>query len=314
MKSEKDLVSILDLSKEAISLLFKEAARLKKEGKQGGAQSLEGKTLALIMQKPSTRTTVSFAAGMAQMGGTPLILNSQELQIKRGESLADTARTLSQYVDGIMIRANKHNDIEELARFASIPVINGLSDKEHPCQILTDIFTLYEILGAKKIEDLKGLKIAYVGDGNNVTHSLILAAGLLGLEIAVASPKGYEPEKEFVQKGLKAALESGGKISVLANPSEAAAEADVIYTDVWTSMGKDEEREQRKQIFMPYQVNAALLAQAKKDVKVMHCLPAHRGEEITDEVMESPKSIIFSQAGNRLHIQKAILLYLLKNL
>lgn len=310
-KSHKDLVSILDFSREDIFLLFKEAARLKKEGKHGEAKSLAGKTLALIMQKPSTRTTVSFAAGMAQLGGTPLILNSQELQIKRGESLADTARTLSLYVDGIMIRANKQDDIEELAKHAGIPVINGLSDKEHPCQILSDIFTICEIRANGKIEDLKGMKLAYLGDGNNVAHSLILAAVLLGMDISVASPKGYEPEKEFVQKGLDAAKTSGGKVTVLHDPVKAAAGADVLYTDVWASMGKDEERENRKQIFMPYQVNAALLAAASKDANVMHCLPAHRGEEITDEVMESPKSVIFEQAGNRLHVQKAILLKLL---
>ncbi|OGR86893.1 MAG: ornithine carbamoyltransferase [Elusimicrobia bacterium RIFCSPLOWO2_01_FULL_60_11] len=304
-KSHKDFLSVLDFSKEEVSVLFKEAARLKKEGKQGGAGSLAGRTLALIMQKPSTRTTVSFAAGMAQLGGTPLILNSQELQLKRGESLSDTARTLSQYVDGIMIRANKQDEIEELARFASIPVINGLSDKEHPCQILSDIFTLWEARAGGKIEGLKGMKIAYLGDGNNVAHSLILAASLLGMEISVASPKGYEPEKEFVQKG---------KVTVLADPLKAAAGADVLYTDVWASMGKDEEREKRKEIFMPYQVNAALLAAASKDARVMHCLPAHRGEEITEEVMEGRQSIIFEQAGNRLHVQKAILLYLLKDL
>jgi len=310
-KSKKDLVSVLDFSKEEIADLFKETARLKKKGKPGGAKSLTGKTLALIMQKPSTRTTVSFAAGMAQLGGTPLILNSQDLQIKRGESLPDTARTLSHYVDGIMIRANKHEDIAEMARHANIPVINGLSDKEHPCQILSDIFTIFEMRGGRKLDDIKGFKIAYVGDGNNVAHSLILVAALLGMEISVGSPKNYEPEKEFVQKGLELARMNGGKIYVDEDPAKAASGADVIYTDVWASMGKEEEGENRKQIFRPYQVNAALLAQAKPTVKIMHCLPAHRGEEITDEMIEGPKSVIFEQAGNRLHLQKAILLKLL---
>ncbi len=306
----KDLVSVLDFSIKEIETLFQEAARLKKDGKKAVSR-LSGKTLAIILQKPSTRTTVSFASGMAQLGGTPLILNSQDLQIKRGESLADTARTFSLYADGIMIRANKQSDIEELAEHASIPVINGLSDKEHPCQILSDIFTIYEMKCRSSMDGLKKIKIAYVGDGNNVSHSLILIAAHLGMEIAVGSPKNYEPEKEFIEKGLEAAKASGGKISVVSDPMAAVSGADVIYTDVWASMGKDEEREQRKQIFMPYQVNDALLKAAKPDAKVMHCLPAHRGEEITASVMEGPQSVIFEQAGNRLHVQKAILLKLL---
>ena len=310
-KSSQDLVSVLDFSYEEVASLFNAAARLKKEGKSSKEKTLSGKTLAIILQKPSTRTTVSFAAGMAQLGGTPLILNSQDLQLKRGESLADTARTLSGYVDGVMIRAYKQEDIAELAGHASIPIINGLSDQEHPCQILSDLFTIFELKNCKNLGDLKRIKIAYVGDGNNVAHSLILIAALLGMKIAVASPKNYEPEKDMVKKGEDLAKERGAKIEVTQDPKSAVAGADIVYTDVWASMGKDEEREHRKQLFMPYQVNAELLAAASPGARVMHCLPAHRGEEITEELMEGPQSIIFLQAENRLHVQKAILLKLL---
>ena len=308
---KKDLVSVSDFSKEEIFSLFKKAAKLKDGGLTGNARPLSGKTLALILQKPSTRTTVSFAVGMAQLGGVPLILNSQDLQMRRGESISDTAKTLSLYVNAVMIRANRHEDVLELSKNSAIPVINGLSDKEHPCQVLGDIFTIFEKKKLRKPEDLKKIKIAYLGDGNNVAHSLILAAASLGMEIVVSTPKNYEPEKEFVQKGLAIAQTTGARISLASDPLAAVSNADVVYTDVWASMGKDEEREHRKQIFMPYQVNAPLLAFSKPDVLIMHCLPAHRGEEITDEVLDGPRSIVFEQAENRLHIQKAILLYLL---
>ncbi|MBI3012987.1 MAG: ornithine carbamoyltransferase [Elusimicrobia bacterium] len=308
-----DLVSLSDFSKEQIFALIRETKKIKTEKDiYAKSKPLAGKTLALIFQKPSTRTLVSFAAGMAQLGGSPLILNPQDLQLKRGETLTDTAKILSRYVDAIMIRANKHEDVQEIARNSTIPVINGLTDKEHPCQVLSDLFTIVEQKKLSTPEDLKGIKISYVGDGNNMAHSWILAAALLGMEIVVSSPKNYTAEKEFVQKGIELAKISGGKISLESDPMAAVSNTDIIYTDVWASMGKDEERDHRKQIFTQYQVNMALLAFAKPDVSVMHCLPAHRGEEITEEVMDGPRSIIFEQAENRLHMQQAILLHLLR--
>lgn len=314
MKNEtnkKDLVSLSDLSKEEIFDLIERSKEVKskmKDGSKADSKLLAGKTLAMIFQKPSTRTMVSFAAGMVQLGGNPLILNPQDLQIKRGETFTDTAKILSRYVDAIMIRANHHSDVEDLAKNASVPVISGLTDKEHPCQVLSDLFTIYENKGLKKPEDLRMVKVSYLGDGNNIAHSWILAAAILGMEIVVSCPKNYQPEKEVLQKGLDDAKSSRAKISLVSDPMAAVRGADVIYTDVWASMGKDEERDHRKQIFMPYQVNAALMAFAKPDVSVMHCLPAHRGEEITDEVLDGPRSIVLEQAENRLHVQKAILL------
>ncbi len=298
-----------DFSEAEIAALM-ESSRQLKANRQKYVEALQGKSLAMIFQKPSTRTAVSFAVGMSQLGGHPLVLNNQDLQIKRGETMPDTARVLSRYVDGIMIRANKHEDVQDLAYWATVPVINGLTDKEHPCQVLSDLFTIVE-KKCKTLADLKKLKIAYVGDGNNMAHSWILLAAMTGMEIAVGSPKSYDVEKEFIQRGEEIAKKTGARLSFETDPLKAAAGADIIYTDVWASMGKDEERDQRKQIFMPYQVNAKLLAAAKPDAIVMHCLPAHRGEEITEDVMEGPKSVIFDQAENRLHVQKAILLHLL---
>lgn len=313
MKTEikkRDLVSLSDFSKKEIISILEQTKKLKKQ-KKSETKPLEGKTLAMIFQKPSTRTFVSFAAGMVQLGGFPLILNPQDLQMKRGETISDTAKILSRFVDGIMIRANRHEDVMDLAKFSTIPVINGLTDKEHPCQVLSDLFTICEQKKFDSFEKLKNIKITYLGDGNNVTHSLILAAAIFGMEIVVSSPKNYEPEKAFVQKGLEIAKETGAKISVITDPLQASSNADILYTDVWTSMGKDEEREHRKEIFKPYQINVSLLPFAKPDVLVMHCLPAHRGEEISEEVMDGPRSVVFEQAENRLHTQKAILLHLL---
>jgi ornithine carbamoyltransferase len=305
----KDLVSIADFSKNQIHDLIKTTYEFK--ASPNGFKPLQGMTLAMIFQKPSTRTTVSFAVGTTQLGGHPLVLNSQDLQMKRGETLVDTAKTLSVFVNGIMIRANRHEDVLELAKHASIPVINGLTDKEHPCQVLADIFTILEQKKLKSPEGLKKMKLCYLGDGNNVAQSLMLAAAILGMEMVVASPKGYEPETEYMKKAQMLAKESGARISVNADPLAAVEKADIIYTDVWTSMGKEEEREQRKSIFMSYQVNEPLLAFAKPDVMVMHCLPAHRDEEITEEVIDGRHSIVFPQAENRLHMQKAILADLL---
>ncbi len=298
-----------DFSEAEISALMESSRQLKANRKKY-VEALQGKSLAMIFQKPSTRTAVSFAVGMSQMGGHPLVLNNQDLQIKRGETMPDTARVLSRYVDGIMIRANKHEDVQDLAHWASVPVINGLTDKEHPVQVLSDLFTIVE-KKCKTLTDLKKIKVAYVGDGNNMAHSWILLAAMMGMEISIGSPKSYDVEKEFIQRGEEIAKKTGARLSFETDPMKTAAGADIIYTDVWASMGKDEERDQRKQIFMPYQVNAKLLGAAKKDAIVMHCLPAHRGEEITEEVMEGPQSVIFDQAENRLHVQKAILLHLL---
>ncbi len=313
MKSKgesKDLISMSDFSDAEIASIM-EVSHVLKADRKKHAEALQGKTLAMIFQKPSTRTAVSFTVGMSQMGGHPLALNNQDLQIKRGESMPDTARTLSRYVDCIMIRANKHEDVIDLAKWASVPVINGLTDKEHPCQVLSDLFTIIEHKKCKSVSDLKKLKVTYVGDGNNMAHSWILLAAMMGMEFVASSPKNYAVEKEFVQRGEEIAKKTGARLSYESDPLKAVDGADVIYTDVWASMGKDEERDQRKQIFMPYQVNSKLLGAAKPDAIVMHCLPAHRGEEITEEVMEGPRSVIFDQAENRLHVQKAILLHLL---
>ncbi len=308
---KRDLVSICDFNLDEIAELFQETQKLKSNRSKPTSKPLAGKTLAMIFQKPSTRTTVSFAVAASELGGYPLVLNTQDLQMKRGESIPDTARTLSLYVHGIMIRANRHDDVAELARHAKVPVINGLTDKEHPCQALGDLFTIFEKRNLKKVSELKQFKLVYLGDGNNVAHSLMLLAATIGMDMTVSSPKNYEPEKEFVQKSNELAKTTGAKITIVSDPTQAASGADVIYTDVWASMGKEEEREHRKQIFTPYQVNSPLLAFAKPDVQLMHCLPAHRGEEITDEVMDGPRSIVFEQAENRLHIQKSILQFLM---
>ena len=312
-KIKKDLISILDFSKEEICNLLQSAKKLKSD-RTLQSKSLTGKTLAMIFQKPSTRTSVSFAAGMVQLGGFPLILNPQDLQMKRGESIEDTAKIMSRFVDGIMIRANKHEDVLDLGKHSTIPIINGLTDKEHPCQVLADLLTIYEQKNLTEPSDLKNIKLTYLGDGNNMAHSLMLAAALLGMEMVVSSPKNYEPEKEYLQKSLTIAKTSGAKISIINDPMSAVANADILYTDVWASMGKDEEREHRKQIFMPYQINISLLPFANPDAQIMHCLPAHRGEEITEEIIDGPRSIVLDQAENRLHIQKAILLYLLADI
>lgn len=310
-KNKRDLLSIYDLSpKEAWAILA--TARRLKTGKRV-RNLLPGKSLGLIFEKPSTRTTVSFAIAMYQLGGFPLILNAQNLQRKRGETIPDTARTLSRYLSGIMIRALHHTDVEELAKWASIPVINGLTDREHPCQVLGDILTIIE---KKKIKDPKGLKkikVVFVGDGNNVANSWIGAAVLFGFTFVLARPKGYGPNADLLSKALALAKRSGAKIEIVEDPHQAVKDADVIYTDVWTSMGDEGELENRKIVFQPYQVNLALVRHAKPSCMVMHCLPAIRGEEITADIMDSPDSVIFDEAENRLHIQKAILLTLLKN-
>jgi ornithine carbamoyltransferase len=302
----RHLTSIRDLSSADVAELFRSAADMKRSpDRYRGA--LAGKTLGMIFQKPSTRTRVSFEVGIYQLGGIGLYLSGQDLQLGRGETIADTARVLSRYVDAIMVRTHAHQDIVELARDATVPVINGLSDLLHPCQALADYFTLLE-----KKQPLKGRKIAYVGDGNNMCNSLLYGANKLGMHMAVATPKDYQPKSIIIKSVQREAQKVGVQVSLTEDPGEAVDGADVVYTDVWASMGQEAEAERRKGIFQPYQVNASLMSKAKPDAVFMHCLPAHREEEVTAEVLDGPESIVFDQAENRLHVQKAILLMLMK--
>jgi ornithine carbamoyltransferase len=301
---KKDLLTIYDLTQAEIEVILHKAAELKEMLRKGKPyRPLAGKTLAMIFEKPSTRTRVSFEQGMYQLGGHALSLNPQDTQLGRGEAIADTARVLSRYVDGIMIRTFAQERVEEMARFASIPVINGLSDLLHPCQILSDIFTMWERKG-----HYRGLKVAYVGDGNNVANSWINGALRLGFDLRLACPPGYEPNAKILARAQE---EGSSQIILTHDPQEAVKGAHVINTDVWASMGQEGERAKRIKAFQGYQVNADLVRQGDKDVLVMHCLPAHRGEEITDEVMDGPHSVVFDQAENRLHVQKAILTLLM---
>ncbi|HII67429.1 MAG TPA: ornithine carbamoyltransferase, partial [Thermococcaceae archaeon] len=251
-------------------------------------------------QKPSTRTRISFEVGIYQLGGYGLYLNAQDLQLRRGETIADTARVLSRYVDGIMARVFDHQDVVDLAKYGSVPVINGLSDFSHPCQALADYMTIKEKKGR-----IEGIKVVYVGDGNNVAHSLMIAGTKLGANVVVATPEGYEPDARVIKWAEENAAESGGSFELLHDPVQAVKDADVIYTDVWASMGQEAEAEERRKVFMPFQVNKDLVKHAKKDYIFMHCLPAHRGEEVTDDVVDSPNSVVFDEAENRLHAQKA---------
>ena len=305
-----NLLSIFDLTSGEIWKII-ELARALKSSKAGLA-NLSGKSLGLIFEKPSTRTSVSFSVAMYQLKGFPLMLDARNLQTKRGETIKDTSKTLSRYLDGVVIRAFQHGEVEKFANASDIPVINGLTDKEHPCQILGDILTLVEKKGIKKPGALKDLKIAFIGDGNNVANSLMGACALLGMKFFLAGPKGYEPDREITDLSSKAARHSGGSVTLTRSAQDACRNADVIYTDVWTSMGEESEANERIRAFKPFQVNKNLLKFAKSDCLVMHCLPAHRGEEITADVIDGPKSVVFDEAENRLHIQKAILLYLLR--
>ncbi len=300
----KDLVSIYDLSSEEVWQIIRTSELMKLRQKAGLAERpLNGKTLAMIFHKPSTRTRVSFEVGMWQLGGTALYLSASDLQLRRGETIADTARTLSRYVDGIMIRTYAHEDVVELARWADVPVINGLTDYLHPCQALTDIFTIYEKRGR-----LQGVKLVYVGDGNNMANALLHAGAKVGMDVVVATPAGHEPDARVLDEARTDARRTGASISVLNDPREAVRGADVIYTDVWASMGQEAEEAERRRLFRPFQVNRELLeAAGRTDVLFMHCLPAHRGDEVTDEVVDGPHSVVFDQAENRLHVQKAIL-------
>ena len=298
----KHLASLHDLTKEEIWQILKTAETLKIKQKTGEKHELlYGKTLAMIFQKPSTRTRVSFEVGMKQLGGHALYLSSTDLQLGRGETVGDTGAVLSRYCDGIMARVFSHDNIIELCKHSTVPVINGISDLLHPCQCLADLETILE-----KKQEFKGLKLAFVGDGNNVCHSLMFGSAKVGMEMTVICPKGYEPDKQIE----KLALEDGLKLEVTNDP-KGVKDADVIYTDVWASMGKDKEHEDRVKIFKPYQVNEKLISQAQDDCIVMHCLPAHRGEEITNEVVDGPHSVVLDQAENRNHAQKAVMALLM---
>jgi len=301
---KKDFISILDISNTELSRILSEAQELKRNRKAGiSHELLSGKTLAMIFEKASTRTHISFEVGMNELGGHALFLNARDMQIWRGEEIRDTARAASRYVSGLMIRAYKHSTIEEFARYAKIPVINGLSDLEHPCQLLADIMTIQEHFGSTR-----DLKVAWVGDGNNVCNSLILSTVLTGFSVTVATPEGYEPSEDIVKK----ARALGGKVTLVQSPQQAVKDAHVIVTDTWVSMGDDAEREERLKIFSGFTVDAGLMRHASPDARVLHCLPAHRGEEIADEVMEGGQSLVWDEAENRLHAQKALLVRLLK--
>ncbi|CAD5243960.1 ornithine carbamoyltransferase [Thermococcus camini] len=299
----RDVLCLQDFTREEIETILKTAEMMKIWNKIGKPHRvLEGKTLAMIFQKPSTRTRISFEVGIYQLGGYGLYLNANDLQLRRGETIADTARVLSRYVDGMMARVYAHRDVEDLAKYASVPVINGLSDFSHPCQALADYQTILEKKGR-----IAGLKIVYVGDGNNVAHSLMIAGTKLGANVVVATPEGYEPDKRVIKWAEQNAAESDGSFELLHDPVQAVKDADVIYTDVWASMGQEAEAEERRKIFQPFQVNRDLVKHAKPDYIFMHCLPAHRGEEVTDDVVDSPNSVVFDEAENRLHAQKAVM-------
>lgn len=297
------LLSFADFSYTDVINLLDVASDLKEKRARGKtASALKNRTLAMLFEKSSTRTRISFEAAMTELGGHSIFLNYRDIQLGRGESIADTARVMSRYVNAIMARVYKHETLIELSNNATVPVINGLSDLEHPCQLLADLFTIREYKGK-----FKGLNFSWIGDGNNVCNSALLACAVTGMKITVACPEGYEPDSEMVEK----AKELGGTVSITHDPMKAAKKADILYTDVWVSMGDEEEYDQRLRDFKPYQINSKLLEEARHDVMVLHCLPAHRGEEITADVLEGPNSAVFDQAENRLHVQKALLLKLL---
>lgn len=299
----RDFVALADYTQEELYTLLKVAGSLKEKQKAGNPeQPLKGKTLGMIFEKSSTRTRVSFEVGMYQLGGQALFLSKNDIQIGRGETIDDTAQVLSRYVDGIMIRTYAHRTVIDLARAATVPVINGLSDLNHPCQALADYMTVLEKKGR-----LEGLKIAYIGDGNNMAHSLMMGGAKFGMNVAIATPEGYEVDADVAKQSQEFAEQHGASITLTHDPKEAVADADVIYTDVWASMGFEEEQQQREKAFQSFQVNEELAKYAKNDYLFMHCLPAHRGEEVSAGVIDGENSIIFDQAENRLHAQKAIM-------
>lgn len=307
MLNGRDFISMDDLTPDEIRAVLERSSDLKRRLRAGESPpALAGKTLAMIFEKPSLRTRVTFEVGMRQLGGHAIYLSPQDIQLGTRESVPDVARNLSRWVNGIMARTFAHRTVQDLAEYATVPVINGLSDREHPCQILGDLLTIQD-----HARRLNGVRVAWVGDGNNVCHSLLLAGGKVGMHLAVATPSGYEPANEIVSRARSLAGKSGGSISVGRDPKEAVRGADIIYTDVWVSMGQEAKRAERLKAFAGFQVDSALVRAAGPQVKVMHCLPAHRGEEITDEVLDGPQSIVLDQAENRLHAQKGLLAMIL---
>ncbi|MGN0150456.1 MAG: ornithine carbamoyltransferase [Clostridia bacterium] len=299
----KDLISLHDLTADEVKGLLDLGLKLKKELKSGIAHPiLKGKTLGMIFTKSSTRTRVSFEVGMTQLGGYPLFLSSNDIQLGRGETIHDTAKVLERYLDGIMIRTYAHSDVLELADEANIPVINALTDLLHPCQVLADLMTAYEHKGK-----LEGLKLAYIGDGNNMAHSLMYGCAKAGMDCAIATPSGYQCDAEVVENAKSDFKASGRELIITQDPVEAIKNADVVYTDTWVSMGQEAEKAERLKIFTPYQVNKELFAHADSEAVFMHCLPAYRGYEVTEDVIDGPQSVIFDEAENRLHAQKAVM-------
>ncbi|MEE8547492.1 MAG: ornithine carbamoyltransferase [bacterium] len=305
---KRDFLTLSDLAPEEVAGLIHRALEMKSAPPQEPSDCpLIGKSIGLLFEKPSTRTRVSFEVAIYQLGGQTIFLSSKDVQLSRGETLHDTARVLSRYLSALVARTYSHDTIEVLASEADIPVINALTDRAHPCQILGDLLTVLEHRGS-----LEGANISYFGDGNNVANSLIIGCGMLGLNLTLACPEGYDPDKEFVDAGRKFSQESGGSIQIQRDPAAAAAGAQFLYTDVWTSMGQEGESERRRTELSPYQINASILNAAETGAKLMHCLPANRGEEITEEMMEHDQSIIIDQAENRLHAQKALLEWIVK--
>lgn len=304
----KDFISLHDLTKEEITSLLELALKLKDETKKGIEHHiLKGKTLGMIFSKSSTRTRVSFEVGMTQLGGYPLFLSSNDIQLGRGESIYDTAKVLERFLDGIMIRTFDHNDVVELAEHADIPVINALTDLLHPCQVLADLQTIYEHKGK-----LEGLKFAYIGDGNNMAHSIMYGCGKMKINCAIAAPVGYMPDDTVTANAKEDFKKSGAALLITQDPAEAIKDADIVYTDTWVSMGQEAEKAERLKIFMPYQIDEKLFKNAKSDAIFMHCLPAYRGYEVTSDVIDGPNSVIFDEAENRLHAQKAVMATLMK--
>jgi len=298
----RDIISVADLSKDEIYAILEETKRLKKLSFKDGSSLLQNRVLGLLFEKPSTRTRTSFEVAMFQLGGNAIYLRSDELQLRRGEPIKDTARVLSQYLNGLVIRIHEQETLDQFAEHSKIPIINGLSDLEHPTQILCDLYTILEAKGK-----LEGLKLAWIGDGNNVCNSWLLGCSIIGMDIVVACPKGYEPNERILERAREYTAISNSKLSVINDPREAVRDADVLYTDVWVSMGQEEEVKERRRAFEGYQIDNALIKVAKDDAIVMHCLPAHRGMEITDEALEGKQSVIWRQSENKLHGAKAIL-------
>jgi len=299
----KDFISLGDFSSDEIHYLISRAGELKKENKNGIEHKiLKGKTLVMIFEKPSLRTRVSFEVGINQLGGSAVVLKGDEISLGVREPISDVARTVERFSDAVMIRTFAHENLTEFAKYADIPIINALSDSSHPCQILADLLTIKEKFGK-----LQGLKLAYIGDGNNVANSLLLGCALTGIDFAIGCPQGCEPDEDYLKKAGEFCAETGSKIKVLNSPADAVKDADIVYTDVWVSMGQEKEREQKLKVFKGYQINEEFMSHAKKNAIVLHCLPAHRGEEITAEVFEKHAGVIFEQAENRLHAQKAVM-------